>query len=146
MLIFFQGLDAQIYQAAKQSGKYDLMLVPIQVERTGCGGCGEETNKNYAEEFIDEDSDAQFGTWVVDPSEPVSGGRNNQSYAAFTKDPLEGTINTYMTMNIFGTYNFLFKRCRSSGSRSEIRSKKRRKSRVILPRLATKVLEHSCST
>jgi hypothetical protein len=84
-----KGMDARLYQAAKNSGKYDLMLVPIQIERTGCGGCGEENNKNMAEEFIDEDSDPQFASWVVDPSQPVRGGRNSQSYAAFTKDPLE---------------------------------------------------------
>lgn len=69
------------------------MLAPIQVERTGYGGCGEESDSGEAESFIDDDSEAQFATWVVDPSQAVQGSRNSQSYAAFTKEPLEGSKN-----------------------------------------------------
>ncbi len=70
------------------------MLVPIQVERVGAGGCGDESDcENDAEEFIDEDSDPQFATWVVDPA--ASADANN-CYGVFTKDALEGMKLAYM--------------------------------------------------
>jgi hypothetical protein len=87
-----QGIDAKVFHALKRSGKYDLLLCPIQIERRGIAGIGEETDSSEAETLVYEDYEGPLcSTYPVDPARPAHGSTHKQSYAVMTKQSLEGT-------------------------------------------------------
>eukprot|EP00029_Vermamoeba_vermiformis_P009784 TRINITY_DN5001_c0_g1_i1.p1 TRINITY_DN5001_c0_g1~~TRINITY_DN5001_c0_g1_i1.p1 ORF type:complete len:646 (-),score=175.14 TRINITY_DN5001_c0_g1_i1:57-1973(-) len=85
-----KGQDAKVFHALKQANKFDLLLLPIQIERSGIGGDGEITESSEAESVVDDDWQTPIvETYPIDPSKPAHGGVHKQSYAVFTKSPLE---------------------------------------------------------
>ncbi len=85
-----KGQDAKVFHALKQANRFDLLLLPIQIERSGIGGDGEVTESSEAEEVIDDDWQTPIvETYPIDPSKPAHGGVHKQSYAVLTKAPLE---------------------------------------------------------
>ena len=85
-----KGQDARVFHALEQSNKFDLLLVPVQIERRGIGP-EDEMNSSEAEEAVDEDWLAPIvETYAVDPSRPAHGSVHKQSFAVMTKSPLEG--------------------------------------------------------
>lgn len=87
-----KGQDAKVLHALKQANKFDLLLLPIQIERSGIGGHDSVSESSEAEEIIDEDSQVpMLQTYPIDPAKPAHGGTHKQSYAVLTKSSLECT-------------------------------------------------------
>jgi hypothetical protein len=85
-----KGQDAKVFHALKQANKYDLLLLPIQIERSGIGGNDDDTDSSQADDIIDDDWQPPIvETYPIDPAKPAHGGVHKQSYAVLTKSSLE---------------------------------------------------------
>jgi hypothetical protein len=99
-----KGQDAKVFHALKQANIYDLLLLPIQIERSGIGGNDDDTDSSQADEIIDDDWQPPIvETYPIDPAKPAHGGVHKQSYAVLTKSSLE-CKSPYLSYSVLLTY------------------------------------------
>jgi hypothetical protein len=84
-----KGKDAELYRAAVASGKFTVTLLPVDIEKSGVGGCGEESDSDLAEQMLGEE--VRYEIYPLDPTAPKKGSKKHEQVPVLSKKPFHSS-------------------------------------------------------